>query len=113
VTRVSEKVKSLQSEIDAYIYHAIRGEVALEEPKFKFYKNEKPSGNEFENVSGAISKLAEANYTLWNLEDMRRDKSLSDEKRLAVCDDVAKWNRVRNDAMDSVNSMLHKLLTNK
>ena len=64
----------------------------------------------FNAIADAISRLFEANITLWNLEDRRRDKSLPDAVRLAVCDDVATWNRVRNDAMDAVNRMLKGMI---
>ena len=85
--------------------------MVLEEPKFKFYKNEKPSNEHFDVISEAFSRLVQANYTLWNLEDKRRDKSIDDKERLQVCDDVGKWNRIRNDAMDSINSILTKQIS--
>lgn len=106
ITNVTAKVDSLKTEIDSYIYYALKGEVVLVDPKMKLYKNEKPSDEGFVTISEAFSRLIQANYTLWNLEDLRRDKSLSNETRLDVCDDVGKWNRVRNDAMDSINSIL-------
>jgi hypothetical protein len=110
---VERKVVDLQSEINSYLTLAVRGEVNLEDPKFKFYKNENASGDVFSGVAEAISRLAEANYTLWNLEDKRRDKTIGDEERLRVCDDVAKWNRIRNDSMDSINKLLHDKINNK
>jgi hypothetical protein len=111
VFNVTRKVGSLKVEIDSYIFHAIKGDMVLEEPKFKFYKNEKPSNEHFDVISEAFSRLVQANYTLWNLEDKRRDKSIDDKERLQVCDDVGKWNRIRNDAMDSINSILTKQIS--
>lgn len=110
IVGIEKKIGLLKSELDEYVHKAISGQVQLEDPKFKIYKNEKPSEDRFEHISEAITKLFDANYTLWNLEDKRRDKSLSDTERLKACDDVGKWNRTRNDAMDSVNSIFKHLI---
>ena len=107
------KLENLKSEINGHLSLAIAGEIPIEEPKLKFYKGEHPAGDVFTAISDAISRLFEANITLWNLEDRRRDRSLPDAERLAICDDVATWNRVRNDAMDAVNRMLKDMITGK
>jgi hypothetical protein len=105
---VSEKVNNLKIEIDEYVYHASKGLVVLNDPKLKFYKNEIPSNDVSHKISDSIVRLSEANYTLWNLEDKRRDKSVPDAERLQVCDDVGKWNRIRNDAIDKINELFSK-----
>ena len=114
INNVENKVANLRSEIDSYIVEAIRGNVALEEPKFKFYRNENAAGDKLETVSDALARLIEANYTLWNLEDIRRDKTnYTDEQRMRAMDEVATWNRIRNDAMDAINSKLVVMISRK
>jgi len=111
---VSDKIRNLKLEIDGYISAAIRGDVPLEEPKFKIYKNEKAAGDSLNTVSEAMSRLIEANHSLWKLEDLRRDKiNYSDEERLAAADEIGTWNRVRNDAMDAINSNLAAMISQK
>jgi hypothetical protein len=113
VSGVSSKINILKAEIDDYIIAAVAKKVPIEDPKFKIYKYEKPAGDVFGGIGDAVARLFEANLKLWNLEDVRRDKSVADKDRLAACDDVARWNRVRNDAMDSINNMLKTYIENK
>ena len=101
---------NLKNEIDGFISAALKGEVALEEPKFKMYKNEKPSENKSVSLGGAIDKLFEANATLWSLEDQRRDKTKTDAEIREICDRVASFNRLRNDKMDEINKLLSRLI---
>jgi predicted DNA-binding ribbon-helix-helix protein len=114
IKNIQNKVENLKSEIDSYIVEAIRGNVPLEEPKFKFYKNEKPAGDKFNTISEAMARLVEANYTLWNMEDKRRDKqNFTDAERLACADEIATWNRIRNDSMDAINAKLTMMISKK
>lgn len=106
INLVRSQAESLKKEMDAFLFYALKGEVQLEEPKYKFYKGENPSGENKTKISEAIERLFEANNTLWNLEDLRRDKNLSDGEIRKICDDVAKYNRVRNDMIDEINSLL-------
>ena len=103
---VEKQISGLCKEMSEYIGRAIRGEVIIEAPKVKIYHHEEASGSEASDIGEAISKLNEANYKLWNLEDFRRDKSNSDQKRLKACDEVSDWNRKRNDCIDLVNRIL-------
>ena len=114
IEKVENKINNLKSEINDYIGAAIRGDVPLEEPKFKIYKNEDASGDNLITVADAMSRLIEANQTLWNLEDKRRDKkNFTDQERLAAADEIGTWNRVRNDAMDAINSNLAAMISKK
>ena len=114
IEKVENKINNLKSEINDYIGAAIRGDVPLEEPKFKIYKNEDASGDNLITVADAMSRLIEANQTLWNLEDKRRDKkNFTDQERLAAADSIGTWNRVRNDAMDAINSNLAAMISKK
>ena len=110
VNLVHQQTENLKNEIDSFLFHAIRGEVQLEEPKFKFYKNENASGEKHTNLSSSIERLFEANHTLWNLEDKRRDPSYSDKQIREICDDVAKYNRIRNDMIDEINANLSGMI---
>ena len=112
VTLVVKQIEGFQEEINSYLSSAIKGEIPLEEPKFKIYKGENPSGQVFENISQAINGLFDANFTLWGLEDKRRETERTDAEIRIICDDVATFNRKRNDCMDEVNKLLKKLVDN-
>jgi len=105
--------QNLQEEIDSYLYSAIKGDVKLEEPKYKIYKGEKPSDEKFNKIGEAINNLFKANAILWSLEDIRRDKTKTDAEIRVVCDDVAKYNRIRNDTMDEINKIISELINYK
>lgn len=113
IKNIENQSKKIKDEIDIYLYNAINNNVELEEQKFKIYKNEKPSGEEFSNISSAIERLFDSNITLWNLEDKRRDKSYSDKEIREICDDVAKYNRIRNDCIDYINKLFSKMILEK
>jgi len=110
INLVNQQAENLKTEIDSFLVHAINGEVQIEEPKFKFYKNENASGEKHINLSSSIERLFEANHTLWNLEDKRRDPSYSDKQIREICDDVAKYNRIRNDMIDEINANLSGMI---
>jgi len=110
---VSNQVKALRDEIDAYFYNAIQGDMKLEEPKFKMYKNEKPADINFEKISEPVSKLFDANYTLWNLEDSRRVPGTSAEQIKTLSGLVSEHNRIRNDCMDDINRKFQEMINDK
>jgi hypothetical protein len=107
---VEDQINNLKNEINDYISSAINGDIILQEPKYKFYQGENPSGLSFINISDAIDNLFKTNYTLWNLEDKRRDKNAPDSDIRIICDDVAKFNRIRNDSMDKINELFNSLV---
>jgi len=104
---------SLRSEIDEYLARAVTGEIPLEEPKNKLYNTNYYQDQKFESISEVIDKLFGANLTLWNLEDQRRDKSLADDVRLKICDEVSTVNGLRNNCMDEINKNLSELINFK
>jgi len=100
--------------MDGFINAAVQGFTPIEEPKFKIYQNEKAAGDDLKDVGSAITRLIEANLTLWDLEDQRRDKkNFTDQERLRAADSIGSWNRVRNDAMDAINSNLAAMISKK
>lgn len=66
-----------------------------------------------ETLGSLVDKLTIANIRLWHLEDMRRDLSLPDAKRLEAADKIALVNSERNDLMDEIDEYLYKALRGK
>lgn len=56
----------------------------------------------------SINKLNMYNNILWDLEDKRRDKRLSQDERLKAADDVSEYNKLRNDSMDKIDQNIEK-----
>ena len=104
---------SLGREIDEYLSRAVTGEIPLEEPKNKLYNANYYKDQNFESMAQIVDKLFGANLTLWNLEDQRRDKSLADDVRLKICDEVSTVNGLRNNCMDEINKNLSELINFK
>ena len=113
VSVVESQKNDLKNEIDEYLRMALNGSVRLQEPKFKNYKGENASGINFNKIGDAVESLFKSNTTLWNLEDERRDKTKSDIEIRVICEDVAKFNRIRNDSMDEINKLLSELINQK
>jgi hypothetical protein len=111
-THLSSKIAmqrdELHQEIIDFIESAKYGPKKLEEPKYKIYQGEVSSGVGFDDLEDAVFHLAKMNKTLWDLEDSRRDKTKSDKEVRAICDDVAKFNRLRNDTMDEINRLFNE-----
>lgn len=58
----------------------------------------------------AVDGLKKANERLWQLEDMRRERTLSDAERLTACDSVAINNKIRNDFIDAIDEIVNDYL---
>ncbi|MFO8055875.1 MAG: DUF4254 domain-containing protein [bacterium] len=61
-----------------------------------------------ETLGSLIDKLTIANIRLWHLEDVRRDRNLPDEDRLAAADAISEVNKQRNDLIDEIDEFLYK-----
>ncbi|HME87356.1 MAG TPA: hypothetical protein VKE88_03005 [Candidatus Nanoarchaeia archaeon] len=107
---VNQQLQLLQDEIDGYLSMAVHGQIVLEEPKLKMYKHENASGVLFTTLGPAIDKLFDANWTLWKLEDLRRNKALPDAERLSAADAISTNNRIRNDCIDEINRLFVSLV---
>jgi hypothetical protein len=105
---VHQQRSDLEKEMNELISDATKNGRAPLEPKYKIYKGEDSSKVKFENWSDAFDSICLTNKTLWNLEDSRRDKTKSDAEIRAICDDVAKYNRLRNDTMDEINRLFNE-----
>ena len=60
-----------------------------------------------ETLGSLIDKLTIANIRLWHLEDVRRDRSLTDAERLKAADAISVVNSQRNDLMDEIDHFLY------
>jgi len=61
---------------------------------------------ESNNLIDVIYKLYQRHSTLWDLEDLRRDKKLDDTVRLSYCDEVSVVNKKRNDLVEQVDRII-------
>jgi len=66
-----------------------------------------------ETLGSLVDKLTIANIRLWHLEDLRRDLSLPDARRLEAADKIAIVNGERNDLMDEIDEYLYKAFRGK
>ena len=61
---------------------------------------------ESNNLIDVMYKLYQRHSTLWDLEDLRRDKKLDDKVRLSYCDEVSVINKKRNDLVEQVDRII-------
>lgn len=57
-------------------------------------------------VLDSIHNLNGINNILWDLEDTRRNKTISDADRLKAADEVAIFNKRRNDVIDNIDGLI-------
>ena len=83
------------------------------QPKLKNYAHQ-DNGLNMELMNKSFEELDEllyaANLKLWELEDIRRDKSLSSLQRLDACDQVCVHNKARNELIDIIDEKLYSEL---
>ena len=77
---------------------------------FSKHKNYDQAVGEMENSNliEILYKLYQRHSQLWDLEDQRRDRSKSDEERLAAADVVSIVNKKRNDLVEQVDKVIVK-----
>ena len=61
---------------------------------------------ETENLIEIIYRLYQRHTELWELEDIRRDRSIDDHMRLATADKVSVVNKKRNDLVEQVDKII-------
>jgi len=54
----------------------------------------------------ALKELQYRNNCLWDLEDKRRNLSLSNNERLKAADEISIQNKLRNDSIDRIDSII-------
>ena len=62
------------------------------------------------NLIELMNALKTQNEKLWNLEDIRRNRSMLDEVRLEACDDVSIENKKRNDLIDKIDAHVDRCI---
>ena len=60
-----------------------------------------------ENIIEVIYKLYQRHLELWELEDVRRDKTKTDVSRLAAADKVSVVNKKRNDLVEQLDKNIN------
>ena len=60
-----------------------------------------------ENIIEIIYKLYQRHLELWELEDVRRDKTKTDVSRLAAADKVSVVNKKRNDLVEQLDKNIN------
>ena len=63
-----------------------------------------------DNLIEVLYELYQRHKELWVLEDLRRDKSNSDETRLDACDRVSVTNKKRNDLVENIDVIINNRL---
>lgn len=83
------------------------------QPKLKNYAHQDNRLN-MELMNKSFEELEDmlyaANLKLWELEDVRRDKSLPSLQRLEACDQVCVFNKARNELIDIIDEKLYSEL---
>ena len=60
-----------------------------------------------ENIIEVIYKLYQRHLELWELEDVRRDKTKTDRSRLVAADKVSVVNKKRNDLVEMIDNIIN------
>ena len=94
----------LLREIGRYILEISENKRPAVFAKHKNYDKEVAELEE-ENLIEVIYKLYQRHTELWELEDIRRDKSTDDHLRLAAADKVSVTNKKRNDLVEMIDNI--------
>jgi len=97
----------LLREIGRYILEISEGKRPGVFAKHKNYDKEVVEP-ETENLIEIIYKLYQRHIELWELEDLRRDRTHNDKVRLAAADQVSKVNKKRNDLVEQVDKIIKR-----
>jgi hypothetical protein len=113
--KVALQVSDLEGELDSLVEAIAHGKVTkITEDKNKIYFSEPVSiNNKQDTIASNITELFTANITLWELEDLRRDKSMEDTARLIAADNVSVYNKIRNQKIDRINELIAIKFANK
>ena len=96
----------LLREIGRYMLEVSEGKRPGVFAKHKSYDKEVVEPEE-ENIIEVIYKLYQRHTELWELEDIRRDKSTDDHVRLAAADKVSVVNKKRNDLVEMIDNIIN------
>ena len=96
----------LLREIGRYLLEISEGKRPGVFAKYKNYDKEVVEP-ETENLIKVIYKLYQRHTDLWELEDLRRDRSVSDKVRLDAADEISVINKKRNDLVEQVDKIIN------
>ena len=96
----------LLREIGRYLLEISEGQRPGVFAKHKNYDKEVVEP-EIENLIEVIYKLYQRHIELWELEDIRRDKSTDDHVRLSAADKVSVVNKKRNDLVEMIDNIIN------
>ena len=99
----------LLREIGRYILEISENKRPAVFAKHKNYDKEVAELEE-ENLIKVIYKLYQRHIELWDLEDIRRDKSIDDHMRLSAADKVSVTNKKRNDLVEMIDNIINNSL---
>jgi len=99
----------LWREIGRYLLETAEGKRPGTFAKHKSYDKDVNEPRE-ENIIEVIYKLYQRHLELWELEDVRRDKTKTDVSRLAAADKVSVVNKKRNDLVEQLDKNINDSL---
>ena len=99
----------LYREIGRYLLETADGKRPGTFAKHKSYDKDVNEPVE-ENIIEVIYKLYQRHLELWELEDVRRDKTKTDGNRLAAADKVSVVNKKRNDLVEQLDKNINDSL---
>ena len=99
----------LWREIGRYLLETAEGKRPGTFAKHKSYDEDVNEPIE-ENIIEVIYKLYQRHLELWELEDVRRDKTKTDGSRLAAADKVSVVNKKRNDLVEQLDKNINDSL---
>ena len=99
----------LYREIGRYLLETANGKRPGTFAKHKSYDKDVNEPVE-ENIIEVIYKLYQRHLELWELEDVRRDKTKTDGNRLAAADKVSVVNKKRNDLVEQLDKNINDSL---
>lgn len=74
-------------------------------PKYKIYSGKKAPYVKIKDIPEAIMALVEANYIIWELEDLRRKDNLSAKTIIEINKKSNKYNNIRSNMINEIDRL--------
>ena len=115
---LNKQAQDLQSEIDTYLFDAVKGNIPENKLTFEANKVFKKEGNDIKEVTGNIAEvfyqLADVNCRLWHeQEKVYEFENVPANEKDTVVKKLALLNLERNKCIDSINNQLAGLIQQK
>jgi len=101
---LKEQKRVLLRYLSEIMFDVCNGDRLAEFKKYKIYDKKVATAME-DSFVHSIVQLNTITHELWDLEDQRRDRSLSDNERLGAADKISMFNKRRNDVIDHINEI--------